>query len=150
MGTTTDAYLFYGFTIYDPEEGEGEMPPWMDDESDEGSLEWEDVLATKLGLSKPDGAYIDHEGEYRTYWKERGKLAEGAGCVVDTHCSGEYPIYFVALKDKYFRASRGNPTEIDMGSMVITSMEKEKLRRFCELLEIPWQEPKWYLASYWG
>jgi len=66
-----------------------------------------------------------------------------------THCSGEYPMYIIALKNTHVWANRGYPQVIEelpiinIGTIVVA-------RRWCEANDIEWQEPKWLLCSYWG
>lgn len=72
------------------------------------------------------------------------------GCEVDSHCSGDFPVYFVAVKDSRKTAHRGFPKELAPNALEIKPEWDALLRAFCKEAGIEWQEPGWVLASYWG
>lgn len=152
MGTSTNAYLFFGFLI---------------DEYDESFQEiiedWEEKYAAKVGLVDDSGCWND-KGEYalpegvardkalvdwKVFLKRKSDLVKQLGVTIDSHCHHEYPEYFVCISDSFIRATRGNPEIINFDEL----KEHEninKIKYFCELMELKYQEPKWFLASYWG
>jgi hypothetical protein len=71
-------------------------------------------------------------------------------CTIDIHGYGNEPEYYVALKSSILTAHRGYPEEVKSNLWEPSPEAKEKLKKFCEEMKIPWQDPKWYLASYWG
>lgn len=143
MGTSTDAYLFFGFSFSDQEVGQ-DTPDWLDED-----MEWEAIYAERHdGINKPDVVYIGHEHVYSTYWQAKREAAERASCEIAFHCSGDYPIWFVALQGTRFVASRGDEVEVKLPN--IHEEQITEMRAFCELLGIKWKEPKWLLVSYWG
>lgn len=117
MGTSTNAYLYYGFDILDREGG---IDLLEEQEKFEDMHEYE--ILSKLG-------------------KETTAKVE-----IDAHCHHEYPILFVSTKT--YTAWRGESTSID--SFEIDPSWDEEIRKFCEQWNIPFQQPKWRLASYWG
>lgn len=123
MGQSTDAYLYFGFDFYDAESGLGSAPEWGDDRD---WASW--AYAEKLPQETKD------------------KLKE-LNIEIDCHCSGDYPVYFICTKESFTRAWRGYPKEakMDAGENAIG-----RIGHACELLGIEFQEPKWWLASYWG
>lgn len=145
MSVSTDGILYFGFDFYDPEEGKGEEGQWMRDYCD-----WEEYLAKKMGVEPPAVLFHEDEDGHRAFWKRVRELAEEAGCVVSSHCSVDSPIYFVTLADKHFVAPRGCPLAVNPEVLNVTDGEVQKLKTFCGLMDITWQEPKWYLASDWG
>lgn len=134
MSTSTDGILFWGIHF---DEGEFE-PGW----------EWEDAYAATKGVIKPTAPYEGNENIYSAYWAAKRDAVESAGCLVDAHCSGEYPMFYVAVKASQTVNRRGYPEEIK--SLEVGADWEAKLRAFCEALGVPWSQPKWWLVSYWG
>ena len=128
MGVSTDAYLFFGFDFFAPASGKGNSPQWRE------------------------------EGDDRFYWsewassrqlREQGisdKL-EKLNIYIGSHCSSDFPIWFICTEESYVCAWRGYPKEAKMeaGENAVA-----RLKEACELLGIEFEEPKWWLASYWG
>jgi len=143
MGVSTDAILFFGIDL-----GENNEFPWIDEED---GADVESFIAAKLGVSRPDCEYEGNEKLFSDYWNKRREVMRNLGCDVGWHCSGSYPMCFVCLEKFNFSACRGYPQIIDPAVMQTVSAEDiQKLKDFCELIEVEWQEPKWQLASYWG
>jgi hypothetical protein len=67
------------------------------------------------------------------------------GISIGTHCSGEYPMYYIYACDQ--TASRGSAVEVDFE---VKSSWDRNLRAFCKKHNVPWEQPKWWLVSYWG
>lgn len=158
MGVSTNAYLYFGFDFFNPEDDEDGRPDWSDfpraDGEDEDEHldvgEWEDVWAARVaGVMPPTVPYNKvNDKPYHEYWDRKRKVLELCPCEIGNHCSSEYPVWFVALKKASFSASRGDSKEIDLPE--ITESDLQALRDFCKAMDITWQEPKWRLASYWG
>ncbi|GAG29168.1 unnamed protein product, partial [marine sediment metagenome] len=74
------------------------------------------------------------------------------------HCSYDYPMFIIAVKETDTTSSRGCPAKIDPESMVVTEDQKKKVVDFCtkycqpqdEYSKLPELEPHWYLTSLWG
>lgn len=145
MGTTTDAYLYFGFTFHD-EETHDSGPDWINEEdTDWGSV----YVARAAGILAPDEEYNDRNKKvFHEYWEKRNARVDDCPCEINTHCSGDYPAYFVTLKSKRFTAHRGYPVEVNL--IEPTKKEIKQLKDFCDLMKIKWQTPRWELASYWG
>ena len=154
MGVSTNALLIFGFDFHDSD---------SDGDYRFGEEGWEEFYAAKKGvvddseLFNKEGNYAVPEGAERNrreklhdiYYDKKQKLAKKAGVEIDCHCSTDYPIYFVSLRS--YSASRGFPTKIDISKIDdVTQDEIAKLKEFCEIMEIKWKKPHWYLASYWG
>jgi hypothetical protein len=81
---------------------------------------------------------------------------EDGGCIIGTHCSGEYPMYFVALRASVVRAWRGRPVDLSNHAILRLGIYRDTriwpglIAEFCRKWDIPHEEPRWYLASYWG
>jgi hypothetical protein len=140
MGTSTDGILFYGFPIEEDgananvlagltPEGE-EIEPEVDDydPSDEDS-----VWAEKFGLKE------------EAVWEHREKYP----VEIVHHCSSEYPMYGIAVRESHLSTRRGHPKEVK--SFEVQPNWDSRLRGFCKVYGlVPPEKFGWYLASYWG
>lgn len=157
MGQSTDAILAYGYDLGGEEEwklqeaGEyGELPelPWYseDDEDFQGDAE--------AHLLKVIAGFTETWSRENEGYRERERAAkERLGVQIDTHCSGNYPMYLLAAK--IITASRGDAKDIDLASLTSQPVSEdwdEKLRAALQALGItPNQDKaKWLLCSYWG
>lgn len=73
------------------------------------------------------------------------------GVVIGRHCSYEYPMYYIC--GYRLRAARGYPEEVPfdiMNDSTKMSDCRKNIETFCKEHNIPFQEPKWMLVSYWG
>jgi hypothetical protein len=146
MGVSTDAILFWGIVSTDEDER------WLrpSDEDEEGDVpDWEARYAAAVGVPEPSEPYGEESKPlYHDYWDRKRAAIEASGCSMGTHCSGDYPMDYVTVVASKTRASRGCPQEIR--SLEVGPDWEAKLRDFCAQLGIPWQEPGWWLVSYWG
>ena len=147
MGVSTDAILFWGFFLTEDEEGEDDEMPWLDEE-----YEWDTFYAKQLGIEEPTVPYNRDDEEvveiYHAYWRSNREAAKASGCDIAYHCSGDYPLYYVTVEESRIRASRGYPEEIT--DLCAAPEWHDRLQRFCKVMDIPWQEPKWWLVSLWN
>jgi hypothetical protein len=65
-----------------------------------------------------------------------------------THCSYDYPMYFLAAKGTQVRANRGHPSVAQMTQA--TPEQIEAMRAFCEQHGLEWKEPSWQIFRLWG
>jgi len=92
------------------------------------------------------GIVFDDETETETEFL----FLESKGSIkIDTHCSGEYPMYFLTIKGYHHTAYRGCPQEIQSFDRP-SDGDIEELRHYCTVNNLPYTEPKWWLVSYWG
>jgi|SRR5688572_18153690 len=148
MGQSTDGLLFYGFEIPGSEDDEA-LPFWKEDEDDD--TDWEDFVAAKLGIKEPDVPYTEAAKPlYHIYWDQKRAAVDALGVGVETHCSGDYPMYALAVKSASYTAYRGSPIKLSHDQLLGRNEWDDALRRFCELVGIEYQTPGWVLASYWG
>jgi len=139
MGQSTDAILFYGLHA---EEGE-----WSDYTGDD----WEETFAAKKALLKPPKVEYNKKTAdlFKSYWKMKQQIVTAEPCTISSHCSRDCPMPFVAVSASIKRAYRGDPVQISLDLICINTNWKDQLYKFCELMGIPWQEPKWWLVSNW-
>lgn len=124
MGVSTNAILFFGFTF----SGEDEI-------LGEATEEQKEALQAKLN-------------EEDDYFYDICKNNPNVG--VDYHCHSEFPMHYVYHKAFHLVAHRGYEEVVDLGRMTGMVAMQAQLKAFCEEHGIPWQQPRWTLASYWG
>lgn len=133
MGVSTDAILVFGFDC-------GETQPikdWIDD-----------LIAEEAHLIRPAGSWDNPD--VRAYHDARREAIEACPVDIVDHCSGEYPMYVVALRGSEIRSSRGHSTVIDPAALNVAPERIVAMKAWCEAHGIQWREPSWLLVSYWG
>jgi len=105
----------------------GEEPDWFD-------------LADQL-LGEDHGWDID---------RDKAEIVAGLGLEIDTHCSGDYPMYIVHAPGTNRCANRGYPQKIDPAStfMEVSQELRLALKRVAKAAGIE-AEPAWLLYSMW-
>lgn len=132
MGQSTNAILAFGFDL-------GEL----------NDANWQVML---------DGKLADCDYDVEAFLLD--DFGSDADCAQDitkvpidiiTHCSNDYPMYFLAVRGTKRVATRGHPTDIDTSMYGVENAEKQRaMKAFCNRHDIPWQEPKWHIFSMWG
>lgn len=155
MGTSTNAILCYGFCLED-ENGESEdfTPSFLVDGED--SVDFEEFLLKLAGLQAPYesfnaerfGSDPDYKKKWSDYFAKKREVKGRFGVDLVYHCSGEYPMYILAVSDSVKCARKGNPIELGQS---VTKQEEwaNLLRGFCERANIEFKEPQFILCSYW-
>lgn len=65
------------------------------------------------------------------------------------HCSADYPMYYLAIKESELRAWRGSPKEVN--SLEVGDNWDKRIQDFCALKGIePQSECRWWLVSLWA
>ncbi len=149
MGVSTDAIPAFGFDLGDEEDSSlasrfGE-PEKGDDEE---SFDFDEWIARKAGAIYPVGHSGIKSPKYEEYWAKRNAAIAACPVEVITHCSYDYPMYFLAIRGSESRARRGYPQRVadsDPSPEMIIAM-----RSFCDVHGIAWQEPAWHIFSMWG
>lgn len=131
MGQSTNAILAFGFDLGDSEN----LPQGLYNKLAEYDNDTEALIAAELNLPPMD------------YTSLRAAIDKFPVEFI-THCSGDYPMYFLAVRGTKQVALRGSPTDIVYGH--VHDVEIKALKDFCHRHDIAWQEPKWYIFSYWG
>lgn len=131
MGTSTDAIVAFGFNL-----GE-EWPEALRIEGEEYP-DFEDWIAEHLGLG---------DWQVEGYWARKREAVNAFPVEIISHCSGDYPEYFIAIRGTQQRASRGYPVKLETGE--VDSSKVQALREFCAQHGIEWEEPAWHAFSMW-
>jgi hypothetical protein len=167
MGQSTNAILFYGY-CWDEEEA----CPWKigrGDADEDDADDWEARYARTKGCVPPLAKFPDRVAadgystpkdysaeeqaiidQHTAYWDEKRGLAEAAVCCVDTHCSGECPMPYVAVKASQTTSWRGHMKEIT--SLAVDPSWDAELAAFCAAMGIKTDGKKaaWWLVSNWS
>lgn len=142
MGTSTNATVAFGIDL-----GEELPEAWRKDE-EEGGFEWAVLAAADSGVPPPSGDYNGNDPAWPAYWAAQRKAVADFPVTLVTHCSGDYPMYFLAINGTEVTASRGTPVKLDQ--QVVSRASVEAMQQFCLKHGIDWQEPAWHIFSYWG
>lgn len=152
MGTSTNGQLCYGVAFEEDFEfpwGENGIEDWWAYTVCEfkPSLELFDSGGNYLNGRKPS------KTELNSYFEERRAFdaAHPLPVTLVNYCSGDYPMYAVAVPSTVRTARRGSPTAVDPTSLVVTDDEHATLLKFLadHGIEAP-EAPAWLLTSYWG
>lgn len=155
MGQSTNGQICYGISFED-----GFQFPW--NEVDKSIEAWwrEDIMKFKPSFeiyADTETGYINNikpeQSLINKYYKEKNDFKELHPCPIEevNTCSGDYPMYILALTGTCQTANRGCPETFDPTKLVITDEQKNSLIEFCKTHGIEFEgEPAWYLSSYWG
>lgn len=138
MSTSTNGQLAYGLIFED-----GYGFPW-NDESFHG--DFEDWWRTEQGFDESKGypaeGWLEYQKEFDV---EHPRPAEEIN-----YCSGDYPMYMLAVPSSVRTAYRGSPERIE-ALPEVSAAGVSALLAFCEQYKLkPEGEIGWYLSSYWG
>lgn len=167
-GVEDDADLFWlpkdedGDTIYDENEGEPNFETWWEEQNGVSSKAiWAEYYAweklNKTGEYEHDSKLVEKYEKLNPQWRKKlDKYYDDARRVRDDcpvelvmHCSYDYPMYILAVKNSQFTASRGYPEEIDPENLHISEEDLDNFNEFIDTYKIE-GSPKWWLASMWG
>lgn len=150
MGTSTDGVLSFGVAFEEDFEF-----PWGEQDIDDW---WEDEMSftpTKQPWDK-DGAPSPNltEADITLYFKEKREWGAANPLPVElvNYCSGDCPMYILAVPGTETRASRGSVEEIVPRNMVVDQEAIDKYLRFCNEygIRLPIGRLRWLLSGYWG
>jgi len=153
MSVSTDGQICYGVVFED-----GYEFPWG---RFDGVEEW---YYKEIKPFIPIAEIYDENGEYingirpdeetfkwycqqKREWKEKNPLI----FELVNYCSGDCPMYILAVKSTFISCSRGYPLEIEPESLNVKESDKQKLLDFCAQYNLKFESgPSWYLSSYWS
>ena len=133
MGVSTDGILVLGIDL-----GE-DLPEFMGDDFDT----W---LEEQSGINPPN--HNDYDNDWPKYWDAMREYKQDFPVDVVRHCSGDYPMYILAVNGTEHKASRGDPVIIDPVNLSFNTIEVEKFIDFCDEHGID-GTPQWLLCSMW-
>ena len=155
MGISTDGQICYGVLFEDDYEF-----PW-DAEEYGGDIEawWRAVNGYQppFELYDSDGNYLDGieppQMRIDAYFGARHEWDEQHAVPVArvNACSGDHPLYIVAVPSTVRKAYRGWPETFNPTDLQVDSTAVDELCEFCDKYGLAYQgEPAWYLSSYYG
>lgn len=145
MGQSTNAILAFGFDL-----GE-EIPGSLMAQDEDGSLlfDWQYFVNKENGIVNPFSSEPTPKDVYEKYFAQQAKGLKEYPVAIKEHCFGESPMYFLAVNGTISVATRGYPQMVSPNTE-ITDHQIKALKKFCKTHDIEWQEPAWYIFSYWG
>lgn len=135
MGVSTDGIVAFGFDLGEELPASFRTYLGSEDDDDEEYFDWDAFVEHHLGLQNEEDPA-----------RKAGR--EGFSVDLVTHCSYDYPMYFLAVNGTEVSARRGYPKKLDLAD--VTAAKIQAMREFCEQMGIEWQEPSWHLMSIWG
>ncbi len=153
MSTSTDGRLCYGIAFEEDFEF-----PWGDSEIDDWWTYTVHGFKHSFELFDADGNYLNgrepSKEASRRYFDERRAFDAGVPKIpveLVNYCSGDYPMYALAVPGTVRTSSRGSQTSIDPASLTVSDDERAGLLKFLadHGIEAP-ADPAWLLTSYWG
>lgn len=153
MGQSTNAILCFGISLE-----EGYEPVWCDTEYDSDIDDW---WCTVNGYKRPFELY-DNQGNYiyvngikpseeriQEYFHHKRIWQKDHPLPIRevVHCSGDYPMYIIAVPGTVVVAHRGYPVEID--NHAVDSEAFINFLSFCYKYNI-YGDVKWWLCSMWS
>jgi hypothetical protein len=159
MGVSTNGQICFGILFE-----EGFEFPWdTEDEDPEGDLEewWLYKICgyrNPIELYNKEGGYLNgvepSKKDADLYYSSRRDYLQKHPVPVKlvNYCSGECPMYILAIRRTSIYNNRGYPKEFDPKELTVTKEESIELRVFCKkyINFSAVYYPKWYLSSYWG
>lgn len=155
MGVSTDGILAYGYDLGESGEqhfvgfDEDDAPAWLKEDPDDEDTDLKDFGdAAERRLLDASGFTETWETRIGDgYHKRETEAQKALGVQIETHCSGDYPMYLLAAK--VITASRGTAEAVDL---TLPDNAAERLAWAVETLglDVGDQKPRWLLASYWG
>lgn len=156
MGQSTNGQICFGILLED-----GIELPWDKDEFEGEPWEWwrkingykplyecftQDGQEYAEGFSRDDPR-IDEMMDHQSAWDKSNPLPFEMVNV----CSGDYPIWIIAVPKTVVTANRGTPLALTSEWLEEDLLVGHNLEEFCEKHDIKHADaPKWYLSSYWG
>jgi len=152
MSQSTDGQLCYGILFEEGYEfpwGEEDPEDWYDKVRGFKSTYYSQIYTPEgeyLNGKKPSKDLFDkHFDEEREFKKLHPMPFE-----LVNYCSGDYPMYILAIPSTVKSASRGYPEVIDFKEIVFPPDELGAFKDFCNTHGFDAMEAKWYLSSYCG
>jgi hypothetical protein len=150
MGISSDGIVNFGWPLGEVDSYDNEVFPqeWFDEDESIRDVFDEKVLEL-CGVVRPDHKDYDKQ-EWTDYFAAKREAEETFPLQMDSYCSYDYPMYFLAVRGVQHRAYRGDAVElkfpaISYGRILATLEAAKKLG-----ITLPDVDPKWYVYSMYG
>ena len=147
MGQSTDAKIAFGVDF-----GEEAEFPWGDYEVVEWWREYNLFVNPETTPNWSDEQSPEREAQVTAYFDSQRAWDAANPLPVDviSHCSGDYPLWILAVPGTHISANRGYPVELDPNNFA-RNPNTTDFRAFCEKHNIELsKEPAWLLFSMWN
>ena len=156
MTVSTNAQICYGVLFeegyafpWDAEKWDGNVDKWWlyDVCGYVNPFELYDESGNYINGVEPSKEKIDqYHTAYRIFEKDHPLPVKLVNC-----CSGNYPIYILAIPESYIVVCRGYPQVISASMLVKDKENRKILLHFCGEYQLEYKSgPAWWLSSYWG
>lgn len=159
MGVSTNGQICYGVCFE-----EGYKFPWDSEGNVTDEEDWWTHVINKY--PEPD-FYLPEDQQTPTNYHKPGVTDEQVSAyfrekrewftqhplpiTMVNSCSGEYPMWILAIPSSVKTANRGFPQRFEPSDLVVSGADKAALLDFCKTYSLEFEgEPGWYLSSYWG
>lgn len=155
MTVSTDGQICYGIRFDEDMEF-----PWESDEWDRDFEDW--WIYEACGYKNPfelftaQGEWIrgkkPPEEKIDEYYDARSAFRDSHPLPIElvNYCSGDYPMYILAVPSSCHTAHRGYPENFIPSNLSVSNEEMDRLGQFCEKWGLEGGEQGWWLSSYWG
>ena len=140
MGVSTNAYLVFGVTL--DEYDEDREPDFL-----QGCEDFDGLLADDADL--PPWRDDMTEAESDEYFRKERAIVAAAPVDLVSHCSGEFPMWIMAVRGTQLTACRGDPTTVDPATLQVDPDRIKAAAAWCKAKGIEWEDPQWILCSDW-
>jgi len=146
MSISTNGQICFGVIVDElPWEDEDIESWWLDVQGYEPSFKLYESGEYVDGVKPPDDK-IEEYFAHKFDFQERHPLP----VVLINYCSGDCPMYILAVPSSVRSAHRGYPEPFDPVELKVEQNEVDKLLQFCDDHGIERGWPRWWLSSYWG
>jgi hypothetical protein len=154
MGISSDGVISYGLKFEEgyefPWQGEDYTDWWLKESGYKEPFKlWDSNGNFPNGVKPADSVITEYYNHRREFKKEHPLPFE----MVD-YCSGEYPMYILAVPGTIITANRGHPIEFNPAELdcriLIHEKELRAFSNFCEKYLNNHDQRKWWLSSYMG
>jgi len=136
MGVSTNGMLFFGIPYGEEEISRNSLLKDAGlDRSENSDYNFDTLYALKMGV------------DYKSY-EQVSEINKKSFCDVGEYCSCDCPMYYVYIKVSHYKVYRGDVVEIPNG-LTADPAWKYKIKAYCDLMELPYREPSWFIASLW-
>jgi len=114
------------------------------DEDGERFYPWIMILAQKLGIERPSEDAPGFMDDWKVYQREVSVAVLDQNCIIlQMQCGEERSYYVFTLACQFGMDNSLSINDCERIKAIMRDELTEKLRGFCRLMDIPWQQPDW-------
>lgn len=148
MGISSDGLLIFGINMYgeDDDDLPQELRKFIVTRDDD--FDFDEFICKEAGL--PEWEPNMSEEALSLFFDKRRKAVESYPVTFEIHCSYDFPMYILSIPETRISSGRGHPLKINTSELIVSDNKIQKMKEWCKLHDIKWQEPQWFLASLYG